>query len=109
MQSSKIDYRRIIAALLIGEAISILIWVGEFMVNPTQSALRMIRLHPIAFVYQYGPAGLIVASVLYFLMSKTKRSLVLISSILFAIAVASWYAIQVPCISRIILPPVTMK
>jgi len=103
-----IQTKKSLASLLIGLSISILYWVGSFIIAQSQMVLRSLALHPLHFIL-YGPIGIVLGIIIYFIIRKSNSSFLLVGIILFSFSIISWVLVGLPFVQHLILPPTTFK
>ncbi len=96
---------KIVSALLIGISLSFYYWIGSFVLSQSQSVFRNLELDP-SNLKVYVPLGIAIGAIIFWLIKTSIKSFLIISVVLFAIALLLWLLVSSPDIQQHLMPPI---
>jgi hypothetical protein len=99
---------QIISSLLLGLSLSFFYWIGSFVLSQSHSVTRNLELDP-SNLKVYIPVGIVIGAVIYWIIKKATKSILLISIVLFVLGVLAWWLVASPEIQQYIMPLPTLK
>ena len=96
---------KMVSALLIGVSLAFYYWIGSFVLSRSQSVLRNLDLDP-SNLKIYIPVGIVIGAIIFWLIKTSVKSFLMISVVLFVIALLLWFLVSSPDIQQYIMPPI---
>lgn len=96
---------KIVSALLVGLSLSFYYWIGFFVLSQSQSILRNLDLDP-SNLKVYIPVGIAIGAVVFWLIKTSVKSFLIISIVMFVLALLLWLLVSSPDVQQYLMPPI---